>query len=354
MALIFSLNPGATSTKCALYQNDKELFRDEVRHDRKDLDKFKTLKDQLPMRFDAMIDALVSRGYKVEDLDVVVARGGILPPVDAGAILVTDEMVDYLLNKSTVSHPANLAAAMALEIVKKNGHGIAYVYDPISVDQLKPVARISGLKDYDRGSTGHMLNSRAAALQYAHDNRLAYDSLYLIVVHAGTGITVTAHEKGRMIDIVGDDEGAFSPERTGGLPLRAFTKLCYTKTEEEVVKMTRHHGGLMSYFDTNDVREVESLIPENPDATVILEAMAYQIAKSIGQMATVLKGQVDGIVISGGFARSQMIMEWVIERVQFISDVTLYPGEFELEALSLGGYRAYLGQEPVQTIIFDD
>lgn len=349
MTYILSINPGATSTKCALYKDTTEVFTDEVRYDIKQIESYNRLIDQLEMRYDSILEAIRKHGYSVSDIDVVVARGGILPPVDAGAIEIDDALVSYLLNESSVSHPANLAAAMAKRIVEANGKGKAYVYDPISVDQLNDIARISGLNGIERKSVGHMLNSRAVAHKYAKDSNKPYNSLNLIVVHAGTGITVTAHQRGRMIDLVGDDEGAFSPERSGGLPLRPFMDLCYNKPKESVTKDIRHRGGLVSYFDTNDVRDVEALIDAgNTEAALILEAMAYQIAKSVGTLAPVLSGDIDAIVISGGFSRSARVMNWVTERVSFLAEVVIYPGEYELEALSMGGYRAYKQEEPVQ------
>lgn len=348
--LIFSINPGATSTKCALYENETMIFTEEVRYTHEELKKYPKLIDQMDMRYASLMDALHKHKIDESDIDVVVARGGILPPVGAGAIVIDDNLVSYLLYESDVEHPANLAAAMAKRIVDQNGKGIAYVYDPISVDQLDDISRVSGLKGIERKSVGHMLNSRAVAIKYAKDKGVNYHDTNLIVVHAGTGITVTAHKKGRMVDLVGDDEGAFSPERSGGIPLRAFMNLCYNNDRETVVHLMRHVGGLMSYFNTNDVRDVEALIDAgNKEAALVLEAMAYQIAKSIGQLSPVFAGNLDAIVISGGFSRSQRVMKWIEERVSFLADVIVYPGEYELEALSLGGYRAYLGEEEVQT-----
>lgn len=349
MTLILSINPGATSTKFALFDKYVELFQDEVQYTKEQIAQYPTMKDQLEDRYQSIYDVLVAKGYNPTEINIAVGRGGILPPVDAGAIAVTPELIDYLLNDSEVIHPANLGASIAQKFVDQAKDCVAYIYDPISVDQFGPLARPSGIKGMDRKSIGHMLNSRAAAINYASEIGRPYQELNLIVVHAGSGITVSAHEKGRMVDIVSDDEGAFSPERSGGLPLRLFMNLCYNEDKESVIKKMRHVGGLVSYLDTNDVRIIEQRIEQgDEEAAYILEAMAYQISKSIASLSPVLHGKIDGIVISGGFARSKRIMDWITERTEFLGPIIVYPREFELEALAFGGYRAYSKEEPVQ------
>lgn len=339
---ILAINPGASSTKFALFNDEQELMRDDLKIPLEKVESYKTLEDQLEDRYVSIYDALVAHGFDPKKVEIAVGRGGILPPVEAGAIAVTDTLIDYLLHKAEVIHPANLGASIAQKFVDQAENCTAYIYDPISVDQMDPIARISGLKGIERKSIGHMLNSRAVAIEHAKSLQTPYNKLNMIVVHAGSGITVTAHKQGRMIDLVGDDEGAFSPERSGGLPLRPFMNLCYNNDKEAVTKLTRHQGGLISYFETNDVRSVEAMIEEGHDeAALVLEAMAYQIAKSIGTLSTVLEGKVDSIVISGGFARSNRMMNWIEERVSFIAPVAIYPGEFELEALASGGLRAF-------------
>ncbi|AMC93105.1 butyrate kinase [Erysipelothrix larvae] len=350
MTLILSINPGATSTKFGLFDGYHELFKGEVPFI-KDAQRHTTLIDQLVPRYDAIYTAIKDQGYDPQDIEVAVGRGGILPPVEAGALLVDQHLIDYLLSHAEVVHPANLGASIAQKFVDQAHQCVAYIYDPISVDQMIPLARFSGVKEIERKSIGHILNSRQAAMHYAQTLGKSYHDVKVIVVHAGTGITLTAHSEGRMIDLISDDEGPFSPERSGGLPLRKFMAMCYNNSEKDMIEMTRHSAGLVSYLGTNDVRKVEAFI-DNGDqyAHLVLEAMAYQISKSIASLGAVLYGNIDGIIITGGFARSKRIIDWIKERVAFLGEVIIYPGEFEIEALAFGGYRAYLGEEEIHTI----
>ncbi len=290
---------------------------------------------------------MVDKGIDTTQFDAVVGRGGSLPPVEAGAFLVNDDMVDWLVNKTDVHHASNLGALLAEGFKEKSkDECIAMIYDPITVDQYHDLSRISGLKGVNRRSIGHMLNMRAIAMKTASDLGRDYEDMNLIVAHLGSGSTISAHQKGRMIDLSLDDEGPFSVERTGSLSLKEFIPLCYTMSLEEMTAWTRKKGGMISYLDTNSGLEVEERIVAGDDeARLVFEAMGYQVAKGIGELATVLKGEVDGIVITGGLAYSDRLVNWITERVSFIAPVSSVPGEFEMEALRNGALRVLSGEE---------
>lgn len=347
MKNILVINPGSTSTKIAYYQDKTPILKENVAHAIEDLSGFKTIPDQYDYRFELIKQHLKQKGIDLTQLDAAVGRGGSLPPVEAGAYLVDDTMIDWLVNKTDVQHAANLGAILAKgfsELSQKDC--LAMIYDPLTVDQYHDLSRISGLKGVKRRSIGHMLNMRAMAMKTAEQIGRAYESLNLIVAHLGSGSTISAHQKGRMIDLSLDDEGPFSIERTGSLSLKEFIPFCYQMSQKEIVEWTRKKGGLISYLGTNSGLEVERRIEAGDDeARLVFEAMAYQVAKGIGELATVLKGEVDGIVITGGLAHSERLMNWVKERVSFIAPVYIQAGEFEMEALRNGALRVLSGEE---------
>lgn len=344
---ILAINPGSTSTKIAVYENEKELITTTLNHSSEETAKYAHIQDQFSMRKKAVTEFLTENGYNVEEFDAIVGRGGLLPPVKSGAYRVNELMVDSLMNRPYIEHASNLGALIAYDIAKEIGVE-AYIYDSVRVDELQAVARISGMPEIPRESSVHALNSRAMAMKAASMKGKKYEDLNLVVAHLGGGISLSAHENGKMIDIVSDDEGPFSPERAGRVPCNSLIKLCYSGKydQKSMIKQLRGNGGLVAYLGTVDAREVEAKINEGDEnAKLVYEAMAYQIAKSIGEMATVLYGKVDAIILTGGIAYSKMLTEWIKARVEFISEVLVLPGENEMEALALGTLRVLRGKE---------
>ena len=342
---ILAINPGSTSTKIALYDNEREVFQQNLEHTNEALAPYKEIADQYQMRKQAITTVLEERGIRLEELKAVVGRGGILPPVKSGAYRVNEAMVDRLRNRPLAEHASNLGGLIAYEMAESLGIP-SFIYDSVAVDEFQPIARISGLADIKRKSLSHALNMRAAAIETAKRMDKAYKDLNLIVAHLGGGITVSVHHQGQMIDIVSDDEGPFSPERAGRVPCMELEKLCYGEEKEVMMKKIRGKGGLISYLNTNSALEVEKMISQgNEEAKLVYEAMAYQIAKAIGELATVVEGKVDRVVITGGIAYSEMMTGWIKKRVAFIAPVEIIPGENELRSLALGALRVLKGEE---------
>lgn len=344
---MLAINPGSTSTKIALYEDEKEVFCITLDHPAEEIEKYNRVQDQFDMRKNVVLSFMKENGYDVNELSAVVGRGGMVPSVKSGAYLVNESMVDRLNNKPVIEHASNLGALIAYEIACSIGKK-AYIYDSVRVDELKDIARISGMKDIPRSSTSHALNSRAMAMKTAKKYNKNYSEMNFIVAHLGGGISLSVHEKGQMVDIIADDEGPFSPERAGRVPCVELINLCYSgKFDKRTMqKKLRGNGGLKSYLNTVDAREVEKMILSgNEEAKLVYEAMAYQVAKGIGELATVVEGRVDAIVITGGIAHSNMLTSWIKKRVEFIAPVEIMPGENEMESLALGTLRVLRGME---------
>ena len=350
---ILVINPGSTSTKIAVYDDEKMIMSESILYSSEELSKFKCNMDQLDMRINSILSVLEKEGIEVSTLNAVVGRGGALPPVKSGAYIVTDDMIDRLKNRPILDHASNLGGVIARHIAESAGVE-AYVYDTISVDEMSDVARISGNKDFERISMGHALNTRAMALKYAKENKLDYKKLNLIVVHIGGGATIYLHNHGRMVDMISDDDGPFSPDRSGRVPCKPLIDECFSGefTQYEMLKKIRGRGGVYSYLGTNDLREVEKMIEDgNEEARIVYDAMAYQLAKGIGEMATVVEGNVDAIILTGGIANSKKFTEKIIKKVKFISNVVIMPGENELESLAYGILRVLKGEETASVYI---
>lgn len=350
---ILAINPGSTSTKIALYENEKEVFCKTLNHPVEEIEKYKNIQDQFEMRKEIVLSFLKEKGYDINKLSAVVGRGGMVPRVMAGAYKVNQIMVDRLKNNPIVEHASNLGALIAYEI--SNSVRIpAYIYDSVRVDELSEIARISGMSDIPRESTSHALNSRAMAMKVAKKYGKKYTDMNFVVAHLGGGISLSVHEKGRMVDIIADDEGPFSPERAGRVPCKALIDFCYSSKFDKVTmnKKLRGNGGLKDYLNTIDAIEVEKMIASgNKKAKLIYEAMAYQVAKGIGELATVVEGNVDAIVITGGIAYSHDITEWIKKRVEFIAPVEIMAGENEMESLCLGILRVLRGEEKAKEYV---
>lgn len=347
MKRILAINPGSTSTKVAWYENRKQIFSQGIDHPVEELEKFAHVQDQFAMRKSAIEVLLEGQGLDYHVLDAVVGRGGLLPPVSSGAYRVNEQMVDRLKNRPLVEHASNLGALIAFAFAEELKVP-AFIYDSVAVDEMMEIAKISGMPEIRRQSFSHALNARAMAMKTAKELGRPYQELNLIVAHLGGGISITAHQQGRMVDLVSDDEGSFSPERVGCLPSRSLMKLCYSgKYDQQTMKKKlQGKGGFSAYLDTLDAREVEKMILRGDGkAKLIYEAMAYQISKTIAELSIVFKGDLDGIVITGGIAYSKMITDWIRERVSFLAPIYLQPGEHELESLAFGALRVLEGSE---------
>jgi butyrate kinase len=350
---ILAINPGSTSTKIALYEDEKEVFTSTLDHPSEEIEKYNKVQDQFEMRKNAVLSLLKDNGYDVNKLSAVVGRGGMLPAVKSGAYKVNDKMVDRLKNNPVAEHASNLGAMIAFEIANIAGV-YAYIYDSVRVDELNDIARISGTPDIPRASTSHALNSRAMAMKAAKKYGKKYSDMNFVVAHLGGGISVSVHEKGKMVDIMADDEGPFSPERAGRVPCKQLVDLCYSgKLDKKAMhKKLRGNGGLKAYLNTVDAREVEKMIENGDDkAKLIYEAMAYQVSKGIGELATVVDGKVDAIILTGGIAYSKMLTSWIKKRVEFIAPVEIMPGENEMESLALGTLRVLRKEETAREYV---
>ncbi|HNZ82329.1 MAG TPA: butyrate kinase [Sedimentibacter sp.] len=344
---IFVVNTGSTSTKIALYEDDKEVFVKSLSHPDELISKYDDVQDQLHMRLEFVRSYLEEKKFDVKDLSCVVARGGMLLPVKSGAYAVNELMLDRVENRPVMEHASNLAAPIAYDIAREAGVP-SYIYDSVMTDEFPDIARISGMPDIPRNSTSHVLNTRAMAIKYAKSIGKKYEDLNIIVAHLGGGISINIHHKGQIVDLLSDDEGPFSPERAGRVPCRDLINLCYSgKFDKKTMqRKLRGNGGLKAYLNTIDARQVETMIQEgNEYAKLIYEAMAYQIAKGIGDLATVVEGKVDAIILTGGIAYSKMLTSWIKNRVSFISHVEIMPGENEMEALAYGALRVMRGEE---------
>lgn len=346
---LLAINPGSTSTKIAVFDNEEAIFEETLRHSTEELSKYDKVYDQYKFRKDIILNVLNKNNIEIESLDAIVGRGGLLNPIEGGTYVVDDKMLKDLEIGVLGEHASNLGGIIANEIAIMINKP-SYIVDPVVVDEMEDIARISGMPEIERKSIVHALNQKAVARRHAKLQNKNYEDMNLIVAHLGGGISVAPHRKGRIIDVNNalDGEGPFSPERSGGLPVGDLIKLCYSGkyTEDEMKKKIKGNGGLVSYLNTNDAREVGKMIEEgNKKAELIYNAMAYQISKEIGSCAAVLKGEVDGIILTGGIAYDKIFTKWIEERVDFISKVYIYPGEDELMALAEGGLRVLRGEE---------
>ncbi|HYF79839.1 MAG TPA: butyrate kinase [Symbiobacteriaceae bacterium] len=345
------INPGSTSTKLAIFDDETLVYKEDLRHGAEELAKFAHIYDQYAYRKEMILQWLGSVGLTPESLTAVVGRGGLLRPIPGGTYRVGDRMLADLKAGQQGEHASNLGAALAWEIAQAAGGKPAFIVDPVVVDELEPIARISGMPTMPRRSIFHALNQKAVARRAAKELGRPYDELNLIVVHLGGGVSVGAHRKGRVIDVNNalDGEGPMSPERAGTLPSLGLVHMCFSwrYTLPEISKMAVGKGGFVAHLKTNDARDVENraLSGTDPKAKQVFRAMALQVAKEIGRCAVALQGKVDRIILTGGLARSKPLVQWVTERTQWIAPVLLYPGEDEMTALNEGALRVLRGEE---------
>ena len=331
--LIAVINTGSTSTKIAVFNGKELFFEDKITHSENELKRFKNFKEQVNYRFNIILNHLKKQGIDPENFDVIMARGGLIKPVASGVYKVNKQML-HDLEHATKQHASNLAAAIGVRLGKSKIP--VYIADPVVVDEMQEIAKYSGHRLFTRKSIFHALNHKAVARKFADETQQDYNRLNLIIAHMGGGISVGAHQKGKVIDVnqALDGEGPFSPERSGTLPAGDLVRMAFSGnySEEDMLKMITGQGGLVSYLGTNNLEEIENNLTK--ESQKILKALAYQVAKSIGEMATVLKGQVDAIILTGGLAYSSLITENLKECVQFIAPVHIYPGEDEMLALA--------------------
>ncbi len=345
--LILSINPGSTSTKIAIYENENELFCTSIDHSITELKDYEKITEQLDFRTKVVLMELERQKTNLFELSAVVGRGGMLPPVSAGGYLINEAMKSTIYSDKMIDHASNLGALIASSIAEPLGIP-AYIYDAVSSDEFCDLARVTGMPEFTRRNFSHVLNTKAMARKYAAERGGSYGDYNLIIAHLGGGISVSAHQKGRIIDSISDDGGPFSPERSGSLPLNFIVEMCYSGkyTKGEVLRKIRGGGGLKAHLGTADCRQVELMIEGgNKHAELVYEAMGYQIAKGIGNICTVFDGPIDSIILTGGVAYSGMITDMVSKRVSFIAPVVIYPGENEMESLTLGALRILRGEE---------
>ncbi|PKR78937.1 butyrate kinase [Halalkalibacillus sediminis] len=346
---ILVINPGSTSTKIAVFENDQVLFEQTIRHSTEDLQPYSNIIDQYSFRKQVILDLLDHEGFSLSKLDAVCGRGGLLRPIEGGTYHVNKQMLEDLKSGYNGEHASNLGGIIANEI----GESLnipSYIVDPVVVDEMDELARVSGLPQLPRKSIFHALNQKAIARKVAQELGKSYEQVNLIVCHMGGGITVGCHKKGRVVDVNNglNGEGPFSPERAGTLPAGQLVDLCFSGeySKEEIAKLLVGQGGLVAHLSTNDALEVEKRIVQNDsEAKKIYDVMGYQIGKEIGSASAVFAGEVDAIVLTGGLAYGKDFVENISERVKWIADIHVHPGENELQALAEGTLRVLRKEE---------
>lgn len=349
---ILVLNPGSTSTKIGVFDNERAVFERNIRHDREKLQMYPNIIDQFEFRKQTILEILDEESINISKIDAVCGRGGLLRPIEGGTYIVNELMLEDLKNGFAGQHASNLGGIIAFEIAA--GLNIpAYIVDPVVVDEMEEIAKISGLPAIERRSIFHALNQKAVARRVASDFNKKYEDMNIIVTHMGGGITIGVHRMGRVIDVNNGlhGDGPFSPERAGSLPTGDLVSMCYSGEyfRDEMMKKLIGQGGLVAYLGTNDAIKVEEMVEEGDQkAILIYSAMAYQIAKEIGAASAVLKGNVDAIVLTGSLAYGKKIVRDIATYVDWIADVLIYPGENELQALAEGALRVLRNEEEVK------
>ena len=345
---ILVINPGGTSSKIAVYNRTKNIFNINIKHTQKDLEGFKTVFDQYSYRRDLIEKTLRDNNFQIRDFTCIVSRGGMMKPIEGGTYLINGNMIKDLKSRVYGEHASNVGALIA----KKMGDDYdlpAFVVDPVSVDEMMDISRITGIKDLTIYSLFHALNQKAVCRKIASTLGGKYEDFNFLVAHLGSGVSVVAHRAGRMIDGSGGRiSGPFSPERAGSLPSYPLIELCYSQkySHEEMVAKVSTKGGFYDYLRTKDIPEIEDRVKKGDQyAKLILDAFIYQVSKEIAMFSASLYGRIDRIIITGGIAYSDLIFEGIRERVGYLSQVIRVPGEMEMEALAYGALRVITGQE---------
>jgi butyrate kinase len=352
--LILAINPGSTSTKVSLFEEENLVFEKNLRHSIEELKVFEKISDQFHFRKDLIMNELVERKIDLNRINAVVGRGGLVKPIESGIYPVNNRMKEDLITGVMGQHASNLGGLIAADIALHLPSAIAYIVDPVVVDELDDIARISGHPLITRRSIFHALNQKAVARIYASSIHKKYEELNLIIAHMGGGVSVGAHRKGRVVDVNNalDGDGPFSPERAGSLPAGQLAELCYSGkySHSDIKSMLTGKGGMVAYLGTNSFIEVCKMASGGDEkARMICKSAAYQVVKEIGAMAAVLKGEVDAIILTGGLAYESSYVKSIEEMVAFISKVVVYPGEDEMKALAFNGLLALNGQIDIRS-----
>ncbi|MBC1289063.1 butyrate kinase [Listeria welshimeri] len=346
---VLTINPGSTSTKLAVYQGDKVLFEETVRHTMQEFADFNNIQEQFDFRWQVLRRVIDAFGYDVNNLDAVVGRGGLLRPVAGGTYMVTEKMLADLKTNKYGEHASNLGAMLAKKLADTLDIP-SFIVDPVVVDEMLPIARFSGNELIARKSIFHALNHKAAGRKIAKKLGSDYEKLNFVIAHLGGGISVAAHRQGKAVDVNNalDGDGPFSPERSGSLPMNDFLEACFSGkwNKRELHDLIIGRGGMISYLGTNSMLEVEAKVKAGDEKAIqAFDAMAYQVSKEIGACSTVLHGKIDAIILTGGLARSDLFTSKIIEQTNWIASVIIEPGEDELEALNSGVQRVLAGLE---------
>lgn len=339
---ILAINPGATSTKIAVYRTNQSVFLKSIRHDCGDLENFALTSDQLPYRLKLVLNELAENHIPHDKVGMIIARGGLIYPLESGVYEVNERMIKDLSEGAMGDHASNLGGLIAHRLLETCTEARAYIADPVVVDELEDVARISGHPLFQRASIFHALNQKSVARTHAQSMGKEYEDMNLIVAHLGSGISVGAHQKGRVVDVNNalDGEGPFGPERSGTLPNGALARHCFQEGSswKKVRKMLIGEGGMFAYLGHKDAQLLEKMANEgDEEAKLIHAAMAYQVSKEIGALAAALAGKVDGILITGGMAHNPGLTSAIKARIEFMAPVFIYPGEDEMRALAHNG-----------------
>lgn len=352
MYKILAINPGSTSTKIAVFENEEAVFVQNIKHSSEELAQFNNIIDQTDYRRAVINTVLEENGIELESIHIVMGRGGLVKPITSGIYEVNEALKQHLREGYNGQHACNLGGLIADNIAKTIGLEKAYIADPVVVDELQPLARIAGHPNFERKSIFHALNQKAIAKIHARKIGKKYEELNLIVAHLGGGISIGAHRQGSVVDVnqALDGEGPFSPERSGTLPMNQVIDVCFSGeyTKEEVKKMIVGGGGYVGYFGTNDAYKIELDAAAGDEKAILIQnAMSYQVAKAIGEAAAVLEGKVDAILITGGIAYGKPVVEFIKKHVDWIAPVEVYPGEDEMQALAMNAYFVATNQQEV-------
>ncbi len=356
MYKILAINPGSTSTKFAVYFDEKCVLNKTIRHSIEDLINYENIIDQFDFRKGLIIDALLAEGIEVDSIKYIIGRGGLTYPVESGVYRVNHLMLQHVREGVLGQHASNLGPLLADFIALQIPDAQAFIADPVVTDELEEIARVAGNKHFSRLSIFHALNQKATARKHANTMGKKYDEMRLIVAHLGGGISVGAHRNGRVVDVNNglNGEGPFSPERSGTLPVGQLIEICFSGkySKAEIDRMVLGEGGYVSYLGTNNAKEVEDRAAAGDEnAAFIQKALFYQTAKIIGEMATVLEGKVDAILLTGGLAYNTNLEKYIKIKAGFIAPVFTYPGEDELESLAMNALRVARGEEVVKAYL---
>ena len=353
---ILVINPGSTSTKIAVFEDDQTIFSENIKHSVDELSAFNRIINQLDFRRELILQRLEEAKISLAQIDIVVGRGGLVKPILSGAYEVNEQLKQDLHKGVQGEHASNLGGLIADDIAKLTPNAKAYIADPVVVDELQDVARITGLPFIARKSIFHALNQKSVARRYAKSLGEKYENLNLIVAHLGGGISVGAHCKGKVIDVNNalDGDGPFSPERAGSLPTGSLVELCFSGqySHENIKKMLVGKGGLVALMETNEAIKVEQLAAQGDERAILIQdAMCYQTGKWIGAMSAALKGKVDGIIITGGMAYNKYLCKYLRDMVGFIAQIEVYAGEDEMGALAINGLMILTGE--LQPLVYE-